>query len=139
MISKCELYNYNGLFLDNETLEKLEIIKTTWITILTLLNNVKGAIEIIDGRIQDLNKDKFCSSISLNNDYFYMIKNNILIVLSIKVYYGIMADKQVVAIYDNQNVRDVKFNEVLIKKVYAIIDDIKNSEKVLNEFNNKWH
>lgn len=135
MISKCELYCYNGLFLDDETLEKLSVNKTDGIGILALLNSVNNVVEISNGKLNELSKEKFCSIVSLNDEYCYMIKNKSLIMLPITIYYGIKADNQVVAIYNNKNVRDVKYDEVLVKRVYAIIDDMKNSEKIVNMYN----
>jgi len=135
MIEKCELYCYEGIYLDNMSLDKLNIKKINGIGMLSLLQQFSKIVGVSNGDLCELDKNDFQSSLLLSNQYCYIIKKNTLIILPIVIYYGIKTDNEVSVVYKHENIRDAKFSEVLVKSILFMLDDMKDSEIIVNEIN----
>lgn len=137
MFKACEFYYYNELYLDSEALSKLEIEKTNQVGLITLLSKYNKIMGINDnGDVFQYNKTTIQSKIlDSEQEHFYSIRNDTVIIYPIKVYYGIKNNQdKVVAVYDSKRIRDIKLKEVLINNIHAILDDVQESSKVIENY-----
>lgn len=135
MIEKCDLYYYDGLYLDDECLNKLNINKADGLKMITLLNSYNKVYILKNDKTIEIDNNLFRSCVKLASNYYYRISNNSIIIFPLKTYYGISNDKKLSAVYEEFNIRNVKFNEILNNNVLAMIDDIKSSENIVSEYN----
>lgn len=135
MVSKCDLYCYNGLFMNKDDLSELGIIVSNGINVFSLFNDINSVIKLSNGKLNSIAKEKFYTNVSLSDNYCYMLKNKSLIILPITIYYCIEADNKIVAIYNNENIRNIKYDQVMVDKIQTIIDDMKYSESFVDMYN----
>ena len=136
MFEKCELYYYEGLYLNEEEINKLGINKTNGIGLAALLQNTDKVLEMnVDGYYVADKETLQLSAIREDKEYCYIIKKNILIVLPFKILYGIKNSKQIIAVWYYQNVRDAKFLEInKTASVSSITFEISSSQPMVEQY-----
>ena len=137
MFKACEFYYYNELYLDAEVLNKLGIEKTNQVGLITLLSNYAKIMGINDnGDVFQYSKTTIQNKIlNSEQEHFYCIRNNMVIIYPIKIYYGIKNNQdKVVAVYDSKRIRNIKLNEVLINSIHVILADIQDSSEIVENY-----
>lgn len=137
MFKACEFYYYNELYLDDEVLNKLGIEKTNQVGLITLLSNYAKIMGINDnGDVFQYSKTTIQNKIlNSEQEHFYCIRNNMVIIYPIKIYYGIKNNQdKVVAVYDSKRIRNIKLNEVLINSIHVILADIQDSSEIVENY-----
>ena len=135
MFQKCELYYFEGLYLNEEEITKLGIHKTNGIGLIALLQNVDRVFEMsIDGYCNANKEELQINAMKKNKEYCYIIKNNSLVVLPFKIFYGVKNDKQIIAFWNYENVRDAKLLDIKSKGVGSIIFEMSSSQSMIGEY-----
>lgn len=137
MFKACEFYYYNELYLDDEVLSKLKIEKTNQVGLITLLSKYSKIMGINDnGEVFQYNKNVIQSKIlNSEQEHFYSIRNNAVIIYPIKIYYGIKNNQdKVVAVYDSKRIRDIKLGEVKKNSIHVILVDIQESSVIVDKY-----
>lgn len=135
MFKKCELYYYDGLYLNEEEVKKLYIQKTDGIGLITALQKCISVYTLENGEKKHLDKKMLLNNAMKDNrEFCYILKNNILVMLPIKVYYGIKNDYQVLAFWDDENIRDAMFDGVKRNGISILIADMAISSSMIDEY-----
>ena len=82
-----------------------------------------------------IKKDVFFNSIERENCYFFIESENSLLIVPLKVYYGIKNYNGIITLYDNKNIRDAKLELVRKNGLSELFDDIGNKENLVNRYN----
>lgn len=62
-----------------------------------------------------------------------MIRKNALVIPSIKVYYGIKSNDQILVLYENKQIRDAKLSMIKRESFHSILSDITVQQKMIAE------
>lgn len=135
MYQKCELYAYEGLYLDEEEITKLNIQKTNSIGLVALLQNTNCVFEMNANGYFNANKEMLqVNAMKGNKEICYIMRNGILIVLPFKILYGVKNDKQIIAFWNNEKVRDAKFLDIKRNGVSSIIFEMSSSQPIVDQY-----
>lgn len=137
MFKACEFYYYNELYLDDEALNKLEIKKTNQVGLITLLGQYVKVVGINEeGQVFQYSKNTIQSKImNSEQEHFYSIRNNTLIIYPIKIYYGIQnVQGKIFAVYDSKRIRDIKLSEANKNSIHVILTDVQDSLEVVENY-----
>lgn len=136
MFEACEIYYYNGLYLDDEEMNKLHICHATGIELISMLQKYSNVFGLDDGELVDVNKDMLLNNCLTNKEgFFYTDQKGSLVLIPIKFYYGIKQGRQLLALYDNRQIRDIKLSVVSQYDVRRITDDMANSTSRIDDYN----
>ena len=136
MFKACEFYYYEELYLDNEALNKLLIKKIDQVGLITLLGKYSKVMGIHDGEVFQYSKSTIQSKIlDPEQEHFYRVKNNTLIIYPIKIYYGIQNNQgKIFAVYDNKRIRDIKLSEANKNSIHVILTDVQDSSLIVESY-----
>lgn len=135
MLEKCNLYYYEGLYLNEEEIRKLNIRVVDGIQLTAMLSTCAHIYELRECQKNTLDKNAFISSIlKESKPICFTIKGNSLVILPMIIHYGIKTDNQLLAFWNDEKVRDAKFIEAKRNGVLDLITDINNSGPIVDEF-----
>lgn len=135
MFNECELYYYEGLYFNEEEINKLNIQKTDCIGLITLLQNYINVCEMNNCEMKQLNKEMLQdSALKDKKEFYFIIRDNNLIILPMKVYYGIKGGHQVLAFWDDKKIRDAKLVDVKKNGIAHIISDMASSQSLIDSY-----
>ena len=135
MFEGFEIYYYNGLFIDKEMFKKYNIQKIDSVGLYPVLNKYQSIFELRNDISVPIKKDVFFNSIERENCYFFIESENSLLIVPLKVYYGIKNYNGIITLYDNKNIRDAKLELVRKNGLSELFDDIGNKENLVNRYN----
>lgn len=135
MIEKYDIYYYNGFYLNSDSLNRINVNVIRGDGLISLLDCCDKVYIFKDLKLIDIDINMFKSVIMSSNKYYYRLKNNILTIFPFKIYYGIMASNELCAVYDDEGIRNNKFDIALKDSLFPIIDDMNSCKTVINEYN----
>lgn len=141
MFEKCNIYNYKGLYLNEEELEELKIQCSNGIEIIGILKDYQDVYIFMDDEPKEIPIKNLYSILSSSEgkykDYCYRINNGCFILMpSIEVFYGILHEgNNLISCYKDKDQRD----KVLFKiRQYGVddslIQDMNETRDIVNEF-----
>lgn len=136
MLSAFEIYQFEGLFIDQEMIDSLNIGSCSNIELLAMMQDYSNVYSISNNKINVVEKQKIQADImNSGNSFCYISKDSALYLLKVKVFYGIRSMKEIVALYEDKNVRDIKLKNANISGISSICYDISNSQSLVGEIN----
>lgn len=135
MFEKCELYYYDGLYLDEEAMNKINIQITNGIRLVTALQECVNVYELDNYEKRILDRDKLILNVlSSDKRFCFTVCNNDLIILPITIYYGIKSNDQLLAFWDDEKIREAKLASVKAKGIMCLISDINHSVSIVDNY-----
>lgn len=139
MFEGCEIYYYNGLFIDKEMFKNFCIQKKDAVGLYLILNNYQNIFMLKDTIPVPIDKNNLLESINLfeqiDKDYFFIEKGKSLLIVPLQVYYGIKSNSGIITMYDNKSVRDAKLISVRKNGLPELFNDISNSSDLIIKYN----
>ena len=140
MFKEYDLYylHSDDIYLDQEKAREILLMKASPISILSLVNSYKNTLRFKDGVPVIENKEAVCNDLMRlstgRSDMCYIIRNNNLIILDAKIYYGIMSNNNIVSLYDNKEIRDAKLQLAKEQGMSVLFEDISSSTQTITDY-----
>ena len=113
-------------------------MKASPISVLSLVNNCNNVLRFKDGVLTIEKKEIISNELmrlsTSKSEMCYMIRNNNLIILDTKTYYGIMSNNNILSLYDNKEIRDVKLQLAKEHGMSVLFEDISSSTQIINDY-----
>ncbi len=141
MFTKCNIYNYMGLYLNEKELEELKIQCSNGIAIIEMLKDYQDVYIFMDDEPKEIPIKNLYSLLSSSEgkyrDYCYRINNGCFILIpTIEVFYGILHEgNNLISCYKDKDERDKILFEIQQYGINdALIQDMNESRNIINEF-----
>lgn len=143
MFKSCNVYCYSGLYLDEKMLHDLEIKKISGFDLIFMLQNYPSIYSLGVNQLQKVDKNSLIAVLSKDDkkqqEFFYRVKNNSLVIVPIQMYYGISGlNGKLIAYYDDKNIRDAKLALSNSGGIQILAEDIDRERTKISEFNNQY-
>jgi len=134
MFSGFEIYQFEGLFIDQEMIDSLNIKTCSNIELLAMLQSYSNVLNISNNNIVVADKQKIQADVmNGRNRFCYIVKDSNLYLLKVKAFYGIKSMDKIISLYEDERIRNIKLKNARDNGISSICDDISNSQSVVSE------